>query len=151
MRSQRAMSTAESAAATMPVREESSVGRNARCQTRSTKKGSSPTTSGARSASMVATRASGDAAVFHASPTPRWPESASTKTSTITFSCHRVRGFHTRPPMSRRTIRGMTLVIFMPGRVDQGPRPDNRGRRCRRLASRGRRRPSPLAAERCGR
>ena len=91
------MSTAESAAATIPVREESSVGRKARCQTRSTKKGSSPTTSGARSSSRVATRAAGDAAVFQASPTPTWPVSASTKTSTMTFSCQRVRGFHTPP------------------------------------------------------
>ena len=121
------MSTAESAAATIPVREESSVGRKARCQTRSTKNGSSPTTSGARSPSMVATRASGDAAVFQASPTPTWPVSVSTKTSTMTFSCQRVRGFHTRPPMSRRTTRGMTRVIFMTGRVDRVPRADNPG------------------------
>ena len=126
------MSIAESAAATMPVREDSSVGRKARCQTRSTKNGSSPITSGARSSSMVATRACGDAAVFQASPTPRWPVSVSRKTSTMTFSCQRVRGFQTRPSMSRRTMRGMTFVTLH----DRQGRPAARRRDNPRFAGR---------------
>jgi hypothetical protein len=88
---------------------------------------------------MVATRAWGDAAEFHASPTPRWPVSVSRKTRTMTFSCHRIRGFQSRPPMSRRTTRGMIRVTFTTGRVDH-----DRGRRQPVAAAAG-----PPASTRC--
>jgi hypothetical protein len=97
----------------MPGRFEFSVVSSASLEKRVTKCGSWPSSSGARSSSMVSTSALAEPPLVQPSPTPNRPVSASMNTSTMRFLVQRVRGFHRLPAISRSISRGVTLVILI--------------------------------------